>query len=121
MLILYSQDITQAKGDPHDRQRKACCAGIVWRRCQFHVIQNALRYARKVSVRLEVTGGLRNVFIVLGRIKLHVATLFPNETSPLRLVCRILGEMSDDWVTGKTNLTTTTIASAIGIQIPNPG
>ena len=42
--------------------RKACFPGIAWQRCQFHLMQNALHYVPKVSMRLEVTRDLRNVF-----------------------------------------------------------
>jgi transposase-like protein len=42
--------------------RKACFPGIAWQRCQFHLQQNALHYVPKVSMRLEVTRDLRNVF-----------------------------------------------------------
>ena len=42
--------------------RKACFPGIAWQRCHFHLMQNALHYVPKVSMRLEVTRDLRNVF-----------------------------------------------------------
>jgi transposase-like protein len=42
--------------------RKACFPGIAWQRCQFHLMQNAMHYVPKVSMRLEVTRDLRNVF-----------------------------------------------------------
>jgi putative transposase len=42
--------------------RKTCFPGIAWQRCQFHLMQNALHYTPKVSMRLEVTQDLRNVF-----------------------------------------------------------
>jgi transposase-like protein len=41
--------------------RQACFPGIAWQRCQFHLMQNALHYVPKVSMRLEVTRDLRNV------------------------------------------------------------
>ena len=42
--------------------RKACFPGIAWQRCQFHLMQNALHYVPKVSMRTEVSQDLRNVF-----------------------------------------------------------
>jgi transposase-like protein len=42
--------------------RRACFAGIAWQRCQFHLMQNALHYVPKVSMRSEVTEDLRSVF-----------------------------------------------------------
>jgi len=41
--------------------RKACFPGIAWQRCQFHLMQNALHYVPKTSMRTEVTQDLRNV------------------------------------------------------------
>jgi transposase-like protein len=42
--------------------RKACFPGVAWQRCQFHLAQNALHYAPKVTMRVEVSQNLRNVF-----------------------------------------------------------
>jgi transposase-like protein len=42
--------------------RKACFPGVAWQRCQFHLAQNALHYAPKVTMRVEVSQDLRNVF-----------------------------------------------------------
>lgn len=42
--------------------RKACFPGVAWQRCQFHLMQNALHYVPKVSMRTEVSQDLRNVF-----------------------------------------------------------
>jgi transposase-like protein len=42
--------------------RKACFPGVAWQRCQFHLMQNALHYVPKVSMRSEVTQDLRGVF-----------------------------------------------------------
>ena len=42
--------------------RKACFPGIAWQRCQFHLMQNALHYVPKVSMRMEVAQDLRSVF-----------------------------------------------------------
>ena len=42
--------------------RKACFPGIAWQRCQFHLMQNALHYVPKVSMRFDVTQDLRSVF-----------------------------------------------------------
>lgn len=145
--------------------RKACFPGIAWQRCQFHLMQNALHYVPKVSMRVEVTHDLRNVLHAPNRYeadrllaqlvkkyeilapdlstwmegnipegltvfelpsshqrrlrttnmlerlnqeikrRTRVATLFPNESSLLRLVSAILSETSEDWETGKTYLT----------------
>ena len=42
--------------------RQACFPGVGWQRCQFHLMQNALHYVPKVSLRIEVSQDLRNVF-----------------------------------------------------------
>jgi transposase-like protein len=42
--------------------RKACFPGINWQRCQFHLMQNAMHYVPKLSMRAEVAQDLRNVF-----------------------------------------------------------
>lgn len=42
--------------------RKACFPGIAWQRCQFHLMQNAMHYVPKISMRTEVSQDLRNVF-----------------------------------------------------------
>lgn len=42
--------------------RQACFPGIAWQRCQFHLMQNAMHYVPKVSMRTEVTTDLRSVF-----------------------------------------------------------
>ena len=42
--------------------RQACFPGIAWQRCQFHLMQNAMHYVPKVSLRPEATQDLRNVF-----------------------------------------------------------
>ena len=47
--------------------RKACFPGIAWQRCQFHLMQNAMHYVPKVSMRLEVARDLRNVFNAANR------------------------------------------------------
>jgi transposase-like protein len=41
--------------------RRACFPGVAWQRCQFHLMQNALHYVPKVSMRTEVTEDLRSV------------------------------------------------------------
>ena len=42
--------------------RQACFPGVAWQRCQFHLMQNALHYVPKMSMRTEVSQDLRNVF-----------------------------------------------------------
>lgn len=42
--------------------RQACFPGVAWQRCQFHLMQNAMHYVPKVSMRSEVTTDLRSVF-----------------------------------------------------------
>ncbi len=42
--------------------RQACFPGVAWQRCQFHLMQNAMHYVPKVSMRTEVTTDLRSVF-----------------------------------------------------------
>jgi putative transposase len=41
--------------------RRACFPGIAWQRCQFHLMQNAMHYVPKLSMRSEVTEDLRSV------------------------------------------------------------
>ena len=57
MQLIASDDHAGLK-----QARKACFPGIAWQRCQFHLMQNALHYVPKVSMRLEVSQDLRNVF-----------------------------------------------------------
>lgn len=45
-----------------EQARKACFPGIAWQRCQFHLMQNAMHYVPKVSMRTDVAQDLRNVF-----------------------------------------------------------
>jgi putative transposase len=42
--------------------RQACFAGVPWQRCQFHVIQNALRYIPSDAMQEEVVADLRDIF-----------------------------------------------------------
>ncbi|MFZ5558391.1 MAG: IS256 family transposase [Pseudomonadota bacterium] len=42
--------------------REARLAGVPWQRCQFHLQQNALHHAPRVSMRKEVAAELRAVF-----------------------------------------------------------
>jgi putative transposase len=42
--------------------RQACFPGVAWQRCQFHLMQNALHYVPKISMRIDVSQDLRNVF-----------------------------------------------------------
>lgn len=42
--------------------RQACFPGVAWQRCQFHLMQNAMHYVPKVSMRNEVAQDLRGVF-----------------------------------------------------------
>ena len=169
--MIVSDDHTGLK-----QARQACFPGVAWQRCQFHLMQNALHYVPKVSMRTEVSTDLRNVFNAPDRAeaerllrllvekyrssapnlsdwletdvpeglsvfelpsthrrrlrttnmlertnqeikrRTRVATLFPNETSLLRLVSAILSEISDDWETGKTYLTMPKNAAANGTQ-----
>lgn len=53
---------------------------------------------------LRTTNGLERVNKEVKR-RTRVATLFPSETSCLRLVSAVLMEISDDWQTGKAYLT----------------
>lgn len=53
--------------------------------------------------RLRTTNVLERLHQEIRR-RTRVATLFPNETSCLRLVTAVVMEISDDWVTGKTYL-----------------
>lgn len=41
--------------------RQARFSGVPWQRCQFHLMQNAMHYVPKVSMRIEVTRDLRAV------------------------------------------------------------
>jgi len=42
--------------------RQACFAGVPWQRCQFHVMQNALRYIPSEAMQEEVVADLRDIF-----------------------------------------------------------
>jgi putative transposase len=42
--------------------RQACFAGVPWQRCQFHVMQNAMRYIPSDAMQEEVVADLRDVF-----------------------------------------------------------
>jgi len=42
--------------------RDATLAGVPWQRCQFHLIQNAMAYVPKQSMRSDVAQGMRRVF-----------------------------------------------------------
>jgi len=42
--------------------RDAALPGVPWQRCQFHLIQNAMAYVPKQSMRSEVAQGMRRVF-----------------------------------------------------------
>ena len=55
--LIVSDDHTGLK-----QARKACFPGIAWQRCQFHLMQNAMHYVPKVSMRTEVSQDLRGVF-----------------------------------------------------------
>jgi transposase-like protein len=55
--MIVSDDHTGLK-----QARKACFPGVAWQRCQFHLMQNALHYVPKISMRTEVSTDLRNVF-----------------------------------------------------------
>jgi putative transposase len=55
--LIVSDDHTGLK-----QARKACFPGIAWQRCQFHLMQNAMHYVPKISMRTEVAQDLRGVF-----------------------------------------------------------
>jgi putative transposase len=41
----------------------ACCfPGVLWQRCQFHLMQNAMQHVPKIDQRLKVAADLRQVF-----------------------------------------------------------
>lgn len=42
--------------------RQACFPGVAWQRCQFHLMQNAMHYVPKISMRTEAATDLRSVF-----------------------------------------------------------
>lgn len=42
--------------------RKACFAGVPWQRCQFHLMQNALRHLPNEAMQEEVVADLRDIF-----------------------------------------------------------
>lgn len=42
--------------------RQACFAGVAWQRCQFHLMQNALRYIPSEAMQEEVVADLRDIF-----------------------------------------------------------
>ena len=42
--------------------RQACFAGVPWQRCQFHLMQNALRYIPSEAMQEDVVADLRDIF-----------------------------------------------------------
>lgn len=50
------------------------------------------------------TNGLERLYKEIKR-RTHVATLFPNEASLLRLVSAVLSKISDEWEIQRTSLT----------------
>jgi len=42
--------------------RQAVMPGVLWQRCQFHAIQNAMAHVPKVAMRTEVARNLRRIF-----------------------------------------------------------
>jgi transposase-like protein len=42
--------------------RKACFHGVLWQRCQFHLMRNALEHVPKPELKREVMEGLKGVF-----------------------------------------------------------
>ena len=54
--------------------------------------------------RCRTVNGLERLNKELAR-RTRVATLFPNEDSLLRLVTAVIGEIDEDWATGKIYLT----------------
>jgi transposase-like protein len=42
--------------------RQACFAGVPWQRCQFHVMQNAMRYIPSEAMQEDVVTDLRDIF-----------------------------------------------------------
>jgi putative transposase len=42
--------------------RQACFAGVPWQRCQFHLMQNAMRYIPSEAMQEDVVADLRDVF-----------------------------------------------------------
>jgi transposase-like protein len=42
--------------------REALFPSVLWQRCQFHLIQNAMAFVPKVSMRSEVAQGIRKIF-----------------------------------------------------------
>jgi putative transposase len=44
------------------KARVACFAGVPWQRCQFHLMQNAMRYVPSESMHEAITADLRSIF-----------------------------------------------------------
>lgn len=49
--------------------RDATLPGVPWQRCQFHLIQNAMAYVPKVSMRSDVAQGMRRIFAADDRVE----------------------------------------------------
>ena len=49
--------------------RQACFAGVPWQRCQFHVMQNALRYIPSDAMQEGVVADLRDIFDAPDRVE----------------------------------------------------
>jgi transposase-like protein len=45
-----------------NKARVACFSGVPWQRCQFHLMQNAMRYLPNETMQDQVTADLRDIF-----------------------------------------------------------
>lgn len=51
--------------------RQACFHGVLWQRCQFHLIRNAMEYVPRPELRREVTDDLRATFDAADQAAAH--------------------------------------------------
>lgn len=51
--------------------RECVFPGVPWQRCQFHLIQNAMAYTPKISLRKQVAADLRSIFNSQERDEAH--------------------------------------------------
>ncbi|MCE9630531.1 MAG: transposase [Planctomycetia bacterium] len=83
------------------RYRKSTPGLASW--CEANVAEavTVIGFAPGHRRRLRTNNGLERLNKEMKR-RTRVATLFPNEASPLRMVSAVLSEISDDWETERS-------------------
>jgi transposase-like protein len=83
-----------------------------WLEHNIHEGLNVFEFPSEHRRRIRTTNGLERVSREIAR-RTRVVTIFPSETSCLRLISAILMEIDEDWQTGRTYL-------SLGDEIPSP-